>query len=83
MRGHRADANLAAFFLYVGEVFDAADVDQHLGLREAQLHRRYQAVSAGEEFGVVLVLGQKRERFIKAFCGNVFELSWNHDLLPD
>ena len=39
---------------------DAADVDQHLGHRQPQLHHRQQRVAAGQQLGVLAVLGEQR-----------------------
>jgi hypothetical protein len=45
----RSDANLAALFTDEGELGQIVDVDQMLGIREAQLHHRKQAVAAGDD----------------------------------
>ena len=58
MRGHRAEANLAAFFANVRKVFDAAKVDEQRRLGQTQLHRRNQAVPAGENLCVFVLREQ-------------------------
>src|SRR5258707_2783712 len=80
MRGHRAEANLAALFANVRKVFDAAKVDQQRRLGQTQLHRRNQTRPAGENL-CVFVLRQQRERFIKGVGPNVIELCCDHFLL--
>src|SRR5690348_1955684 len=78
MRGGCADADLSAFFANVGKVLDAADVDEDRGLHQAQLHRREQAVSTGQQLGIIFMPGQERDGFVEAFCGNVIEVGWKH-----
>ena len=41
------------------------DVDEVLGAAKSQCHHRKQALPAGEDLGLVTVLGQQRERFGK------------------
>ena len=58
VRRHGADRDRSAGVANVGQVGDAADVDDHAGPREPQLHRRNQAVSAGQHLGIVAVLAR-------------------------
>jgi hypothetical protein len=59
VRGHGADAELPGFFLNIGELLDAAQVNENFGLHQTQLHGGQQAMSAGQNFGVVFVRGQE------------------------
>src|SRR6266850_3257813 len=79
MGGHRADADLAPVFTHIGEIADAPEVYEQRRLRQTQLHRRNQAVSAGKNFGV-FVLRQQRKRFVQRFGANVIELCCKHDV---
>src|SRR6185437_2597081 len=81
MRGHGADADLAALFFYIREVFDAAEIDEHFGLHKAQLHGGKQAVAAGQDFGVIFVLAQERDCVIEGFGGDVIKTCWDHKCL--
>ena len=56
---------------------DRADVDQRVGRGQPGLHRREQAVSAGDELGVV-VLFEQRERLVHAVGPVVVELVGVH-----
>ena len=80
MGGRRADANLAVLFTNVREILDAADVDEQRRLHQAQLHRRNQTVSAGENL-CVFVLRQQRERFVERIRAFVIEWCCNHESL--
>ena len=56
----RADGDVVAVVADVRQVAQAADVDEHARLGQAQLHQRQQAVAAGEELGLVAVLADER-----------------------
>ena len=58
-RVERADRDVVAGVADVGEVAQPADVDEHGRRREAQLHQRDQRHAAGEQLGVVAVLGER------------------------
>ena len=81
MGGHGADANLSAFFLNIREIADAAEINEHLGLHQAKLHGRKQAVAAGQNFGIIFMAGLKRESFVEGFGGDVIKACWDHDCL--
>jgi len=81
MRGGRPNSDLAALFANVSQVLDASDIDQHFRLRQPQLHCREKAVSAGQKFGVVFMLGQQAKRLVQALGGDVVKTRRNHDLL--
>ena len=59
--GERADGDVVAAVADVRQVGQPADVDEHRRLGEPQLHQRQQRVPAGEELGVVAVLGRAGE----------------------
>ena len=62
--GEGADRDVVAAVTDVRQVGDAADVDQHRRLGQAQLHQRQQAVAAGEELGLVTVLTDEAHRLL-------------------
>ena len=62
--GEPTDGELVAVVAHVREVAEPADVDQHRRRRQPQLHQWQQRVPAGEELGVVAVLGQQRDRLV-------------------
>ena len=64
MPGQRADAQLAAGLLDVGELGQAVDVDEHAGLGQPQLHHRDEAVAAGQD--TVVRPAQQRQRMLDA-----------------
>src|SRR5258708_16802825 len=57
---------------------DVADIDQAFRLRQTQLHQRDQAMTAGQEFGVLAMLFKVHQRFFHAHCGDVFKFGWDH-----
>ena len=60
----------------------AADVDEHRRGRQPQLHQRQQRVAAGEELGVVAVLGEQRDRFVDRVGAGVGERGGDHAVPP-
>ena len=62
--GQGADAQLVAVEPDEGELGQAVDVDEHLGLGQPQLHHRDQAVAAGHDPG--LRPAQQRQRVLDA-----------------
>src|SRR5262249_7408469 len=77
---HRAYPNLTALFADVGEVFNAADVDENLRSRQPELHRRNQAVPTREDLRFVGVFSPKRNRFGERRRSKIIKLCWNHFL---
>ena len=61
-----------------GQLVQPADVDQQLGLGQPQLHHRQQRVAAGQQLGVVAVLGQQRQRVLGRLGGDVLERRGDH-----
>ena len=55
-----------ALFLDIGGVRHEVQVDQVTGIREAQLHQRNQALTTGEQLGIVSQLGEHGRRFLSA-----------------
>ena len=49
----------------VGELGNAIEIDQHRRRGEPEVHRRNQALAAGERLGVGAVLGQQRQRLVQ------------------
>jgi len=64
--GQRADAQLARGALDVAQAADPVDVDEHLGLRQPQLHHRDQAVSAGQDPAARRVPREQGKRVVDA-----------------
>src|SRR5258707_12236117 len=81
VRSHGANADLSTFLADVREVLDLADIDQHGGLHQTQLHRWNQAMATGQDLGVIFVLSQELQGVIQTFRGNVIELCWDHGVL--
>src|ERR671935_1836172 len=79
----RADQNLAPLFADVGELGEVVDVDQQLGLREAQLHHRQQAVAAGDDPGVRADALERGDRALEARRALVVKRRWSlHSASP-
>ena len=62
--GQGADRDVRALVGDVGQVTQAAQVDDHLGGGQPQLHQRQQRVAAGQELGVLAVLGDQVQGFL-------------------
>ena len=60
--GEGADGDVVAGVADVGQVVQPADVDEHRRRGQPQLHQRQQRVAAGEQLGLVAVLGERRRR---------------------
>jgi len=60
------------------EARDAVHVDEHARRREAQLHQRDQALSAGEHLRVVAVLAERRHGLVDGSGLDVVELGGDH-----
>ncbi len=76
--GERADGEVVAGVAHVGEVGEPSDVDEHGGGGEAQLHERQEGHPAGEELGVVAVLGEGGERLVGRAGPHVLERGGDH-----
>ena len=75
----RADADRAVRLGDALQFVEPADVDDDGRLREAQLHHRDQAVAAGHQLGVFVLL-QQAESFIDRSGAAVIELGWVHGM---
>src|SRR5579863_5534279 len=78
-QGANADVPLAP--IDRGEFGKTVDVDQHRRPRQAEIHRRNEALAASEEPGFVAMLGFQGQRLIKGRSPDVFEWSRLHWLL--
>jgi hypothetical protein len=76
--GERPDAHLPAPVAHVGQVADPPDVDQHRGHGEPQPHERQQRVAAGQQLGVVTVLGQDGDGLVGGRGPPVLERGRDH-----
>src|SRR6185437_4126050 len=66
MPGEGADPDLVGELPDVGELAEVIDVDEVLGLGQAQLHHRQQRVPAGDDPRLAVVLNQRRDRAVDA-----------------
>ena len=64
----RADPQLVALLADVGQLMQVVDVDQVLGIREAKLHHRQQAVPPGDDSGLGAEPLQRLDRALDT-CG--------------
>ena len=64
------------------QVRNAADVDQHLRLAQAQLHQRHEAVAAGDELAALAGRRQLRQRIVERGGARVFECRRDHAWPP-
>ncbi len=71
--GQGADRDVGPLVGDVGQVVQAAQVDDHLGGGQTQLHQRQQRVAAGQELRVVAVFGGQVEGFLGRPCPLVGE----------
>ena len=77
--GQRADPNrLPARQRDAGQLIETINIDQHVRPCQAEIHRRNQALAAGEKPGVVAIFGLERKRVVQRRGGNVFEWSRLH-----
>ena len=79
-----ADDGGPAVLAHAGQAADPPDVDQVLGLGQAQLHHGDEAVAAGEQLRVVFVAGQEPNRLLDARHPMVLEgrrVHWEPPLL--
>ncbi len=79
--GHRADADRASALADALELGNLAEVDQMARLREAHLHHRQQAVTAGEQLRLVAELLQQAERVGNGSWRVILEFARNHRIL--
>src|SRR5262249_39185439 len=82
VRHERADRDPAVLAPDLAQVADPANVDQHLGLCQAQLHDRDQAVAAGQDLGAVAELVEQLDRLVDARRRLVLECGGDHRAPP-
>src|SRR5579862_5185635 len=75
---HGADPDVPLAPIDRGEFGKTIDVDQHRRPRQAEIHRRNEALAASEEPGFVAMLGFQAKRLIKGRSPDVFEGSRLH-----
>ena len=61
-----------------GEILNAVDIDQDCRLRQAEIHRRHQALPASKKLRVIAILGLERKCLRERGGGDVFERSRLH-----
>ena len=76
--GERADGDVVALVPDVVELVEPADVDEHRRGGEAQLHEREERVAAGEDLGLVAVLGEQRQGLVGRAGPDVVERGGDH-----
>ena len=78
MPRERTDRHVVTVVADVRQIAQAADVDQHRRCGQAQLHERQQRVAAGQQLGVVAVLGQEGDRVVGRVGPDVVEQGGDH-----
>jgi hypothetical protein len=76
--GQRPDRDVRALVGDVRQVGDAADVDEHRGRREPQLHQRQQRMAAGQVLGVLAGLRRQGQRLVHGRRALVGKGGWDH-----
>ena len=77
--GQGPDGDVAAVLPDIGQLGQPADVDQHGGRRQAQLHERQQRVAAGQQLGVLSVPGQPADGIVDGRRPLVVEGRGDHE----
>ena len=72
------DRDVAAVVADVAELAQPADVDQHLGHGQPQLHQRQQRMPAGQELRLVAVLGRQVQGLVHGLGALVGERRGDH-----
>ena len=78
----RTYGDVVAAVVDVAEVGHAADVDDHAGHRQAQLHHRQQGVAARQQLGLVAVLAEQSDGLGGGTRPFVVECCRNHCCAP-
>jgi hypothetical protein len=71
--GHGPDHQAAVLDAGSREPGHAVEVDHDLGRREAQVHQRHEALAAGQDLGVLPVLGEERDALLRGRRREVLE----------
>jgi len=82
MPGERAHREVVVGVADVGQVAHASDVDEHGRGGESQLHQREQRHAAGQELGIVPVLGEGGDGLVGRAGPQVVERRRDHPLVP-
>src|SRR6266404_8842514 len=82
MRRQRPDLYTSAALADVCEIGNASQIDEIRRCSEPQLHHWQQAMSARQDFGLILVSREQSESFLQSRRSHIFECAWNHVRLP-
>src|SRR5215471_7911801 len=82
MARQRPDGDVAVLVPDVGKLVEPADVDQHLGHREPQLHQREQRMPARQVLAVVTGLGGEVEGLLDGAGSPVGKRCRDHEASP-
>src|SRR5262249_8988822 len=74
----RANGEVVAPLLDVGEVAEAVDVDEHLGRGEAETHRRQETLAAGQYLGAISEAREEPDRLVERSRRMVLKGRWDH-----
>src|SRR5262249_41764140 len=66
MPGQRPDRDHVTLVADVGQVAEPADVDEHVGHGEPQLHQRQQRVATRQELRILACVGGEAQRLVRA-----------------
>jgi hypothetical protein len=80
--GQRTHREVVVGVAHVGELAHASNIDEHRRGGEPQLHEREQRHTAGEDLGIVPVLGQRGDCLVGRACSHVVERRRDHWLVP-
>ena len=78
---HATDPHIARVVLYIAELGKAVQIHQHRWRGEPEVHRRNEALPAGQRLRIAAVLGEQRQRFVERLRTKVFERCWFHFLM--
>jgi hypothetical protein len=76
--GERPDGDFVPLFPDVGEIGDAADVDERRWLGQPQLHQGQKRMAAGEELGVLSEPPEELDGMVRRIGHLVLERGGNH-----
>ena len=82
LSGERADPEKAVRLAHVGEPGNAVDVDEVARAGQAQFHEGNEALTAGEDLGVLAQPRQERGRLPDRTWSVILEGGWNHRRSP-
>ena len=76
--GKAADLERAVLGIDVIEHRQAVDIEHMLGVGEAQIHHRHEALAARQDLAIVALFGEHDEGFLHRFRFRVGEGWWLH-----